>query len=353
MTYLVSTILLLINFILTILKGRGKFFTAILLVFMWVLFWGNNENPDYLNYKTLYDMVSYSGVGYSTSQIGFVLIMKFALLLGFEYHHFLMLISFVGMYLIYDTVKRYSNKPQLVFLLYFIHPFLLDVVQIKHFLAMSIVVYSFRYLEQEGISHSIRYVIGVFVAFSIHAISIVFLPIIFIKKVKINKLYKMVILVLLIGIPLVYTNFFQLVSSWFVDIQRVEHYFLDKPRFGFFIQFFIQGFIFLLVFYSKNVLERHQESNKFMDLIYRANLYLLILFPLYMINGNFERGFRMIMILNYIILSNFYSISKKKERLSILVLILTFVFLLFMYYIFMHNKDTVFFKIFENNMLFN
>ena len=156
MTYLVSGILLFINFIASILKGRGKIFSCMLLFFMWVLFWGNFDNADYLNYKNLYDYVSYSGTGYSTSQIGLVLIMKLASRIGFEYHHFLMLLSLVGIYLISHTVNRYTDKPQFVFLLYCVYPFLLDIVQVKHFLAMSIIVYSFKYLEHEGTSNNIK-----------------------------------------------------------------------------------------------------------------------------------------------------------------------------------------------------
>lgn len=351
MTYLVSGILLFINFISSILKGRGKIFSLMLLVFMWVLFWGNFDNADYLNYKNLYDYVSYSGVGYSSSQIGFVLMMKFASRMGFEYHHFLMLLSFVGIYLISDTIKRYTNKPQLVLILYFLHPFLLDIVQVKHFFAMSIIVYCFKYLEQGGTSNNIKYILGVLLAFSIHAISIVFLPVLLIKNMKISKIYKIVILVLVIGIPLAYTNFFQIIASRFVDIQRIELYFLNRARYGFFIQFFIQGLIFLFVYYSKIILERRKESSKFVELVYRTNLYLIMLFPLYIINGTFERGFRMIMILNYIIFSKFYSTSRKKDKGVVLLVILVFTVALFLYFTFIPYGDTVFYPIFENNLI--
>ena len=351
MTYIVSGILVFANFISTLLKGRGKLFFYMLLILMWVLFWGSYDNADYLNYKTLYDYVSSTGMGYPTSQFGFVIMMKLVSSLGLEYHHFLMILSFVGMYLITNTVKKYTNKPQLVYLLYFIHPFLLDVVQVKHFFAMSIIIYCFRYLEQDGTKNNIKYILGILIAFSIHSISIIFLPLLFIKKMKISRLYLIVIMVLTIGVPLAYTNVFQIIASKFVPFQRIAIYFDNRAKYGFLVQCFIQSIIFLMVYYSKLILEKRKESNKYVELIYRINLYLIMLFPLYIINGTFERAFRIIMIPNYIVFSKLYSSSKKSEKVVILVGIFMFVIALFFRYTFIY-RDTVFYPIFEKNLLF-
>jgi len=351
MTYLISGFLIITNFISALLKGKGSILKILLPAFMWVLFWGNNDNADYLNYKQLYDYISYTGAGFSTSQFGFVQIMKFATKLGLQYHHFLMIVSLIGIYLITDTVKKYTDKPHLVYTLYFIHPFLLDIVQVKHFLAMAIIVYCFRYLEQEGSKNNIKFIVGVLIASSIHAISILFLPLLFIKKMRIKTLVLSVAIVLLIGIPIAYTDILQIIASKILNIQRVEIYFLNRARFGFFIQFFIQGTILLIVHYSRKILQKRRECNRYVDLIYRTNLYLIVLFPFYIINGTFERGFRMIMILNYILFSKLFSTSKKREKIVILILIFIFVFSLFMYYTFIPYKDTVFFPIFENNLI--
>ena len=352
MTYVVSGILIFANFISTIIKGRGKLLSCMLLFFTWILFWGSYDNADYLNYKNLYEYVSYSGVGYATSQSGIVMIIRFISRLGLEYHHFLMVLSFIGIYLITETVKKYTDKPQLVYTLYFIHPFLLDVVQVKHFFTMAIITYCFRYLEQEGAKNNIKFIIGVLIASSIHMIAILFLPLLVIKKMKVKMLALFVTIVLVVGIPLAYTNIFEVIAAKLVGLQRIESYFLNRARFGFLIQFLIQGIILSMIHYSRKILERRKESNKFIELIYRTNLYLIILFPLYIINGTFERGFRMIMILNYIVISKLFTTSRKREKVMMLFMIFLFVFSLFLYYIFIPYRETVFFPILENNLLF-
>ncbi|TYC82198.1 EpsG family protein [Acetobacterium wieringae] len=352
MSYIISGMLICGNYISTLIKGRGKLFSYLLIFFMWVLFWNGFGYADYLNYKNLYDYVSYTGTGYSTSQIGFVMMMKFMSSLGLEYYHFLMLLSFFGMFLIIQTVEKYTDKPQIVYLLYFVYPFLLDVVQVKHFFAMAIVIYCFRYLEQDGKRNIIKYIIGILLAFSVHSIAIIFLPLVFIKKMQLNKLYVVVILALLIGVPLAYTEVFQNIATIFVPFQRIEDYFINRAKFGFFIQFLIQGIIILMIRYSRTILERRGEGYGFVELIYKINLYLIMLFPLYIINGTFERGFRMIAILNYIVFSKLFSTSKKKEKVEILVILSIFAFSMFAYYIFIPYQNTVFFPIFENNLFF-
>lgn len=354
MTYLISGILIFVNFISSLIKGKGSILKVFLLMMMWILFWGNYNNPDYFNYTLVYDYILDTGKGYESSQLGFSIIMGIALNFGFEYYQFLMIISFLGLYLIASTVEKYTSKPQLVYVLYFLHPFLLDIVQVRHFLAMSIIIFCIQYLEKNGKLDNMKFIFGILIAFSIHYISIIFLPLILIKRMKIKRLYIVTFVILVVGIPLAYSNILQGLAFYLVPIEKVEIYFSNRARYGFVIQFFIQGVLLAIIHYSKVFLEKHNKaSNTFVELIYKINIYLLILFPLYTINGTFERAFRMITILNYIVFSLVFSkiINKKKKGLFVLLLLLLSL-VLFIYYIFIPLSHTVFFPIFEYNLLF-
>lgn len=351
MTYLISGILLFLNSISSLLKYKGSILKALLLVMMWILFWGNYYNADYFNYELLYNYISNTGEGFETTQLGFSLIMKITSGIGLEYYQFLMAISLLGLYLIASTVKRYTSKPQLVYVLYFIYPFLLDIVQVRHFIAMSIIVFSFRYLVEDRRLNNLRFVLGTLIACSIHYISIIFLPLLLIKRMKTKRLYTLIFIILVVGIPLAYSNIFLILASYIAPIQKLEEYFLNRARYGFVIQYFIQGGILFLVYYSRRFLEKRKGSNAFVDLIYKTNIYLLILFPLYIINGTFERGFRMIMIPNFILFSLVFIKIKRNEKIMILFFLLLFVIALFVFYIFSSYKYTVFFPIFENNLI--
>ena len=54
MIHLVAIILCFLNFLISHLKKNYRFIAFALLIFMWVLFWGNTMNPDYSNYVRLY-----------------------------------------------------------------------------------------------------------------------------------------------------------------------------------------------------------------------------------------------------------------------------------------------------------
>jgi len=324
---------------------------VLLLVMMWLLFWGNFSNADYLNYLRRYEYILQTGKFPGSGEFGYNLIMKIASGFRFEYYQFLMFVSFLGLFLITSAVKRYTCKPQLVYALYFIYPFLLDIVQVRHFLAMSIIIFCFRYLEKDGIRNDIKFIFGILVAFSIQYISIIFLPLVIIKRLKIKQLYTIIFIFLVVGIPLAYTNIFQIIASYLVPFQHVEHYFLNRARFGFVIAFSIQSIVFIMVYCSKKFLEKYESKNKLISMIYKTNIYLFILFPLYIINGTFGRAFRMIMIPNYVLFSMVFSKINRKEKVPFLTILLIFVVASFMWYIFIPSRYTVFFPIFEKNLL--
>jgi len=351
MTYLISGFLISINAFSSLFGNKSRVIKLLLLIMMWILFWGNFQSADYSNYLMRYNYIMQTGNIITSNQIGFWLLMKIATIFGLEYNQFLMLLSILALLLIVSTVEKFTTKPQLVYILYFIYPFLLDIVQVRHFLAMAIVVFSLRYLSNDGIQNSIKFIIGILIAYSIHYISIIFIPLILLKNIKIKKLYLIIFIFLIIGIPLAYTNLYQIIASYFVPLKIVELYFSDRVKIGFLLQFFIQTVIFVMVHLSKRFLEKNESTNQFINTIYKTNLYLFLLFPLYIINGTFERAYRMIFIPNCIIFSIAFTKTKKNTKVLFLMVLLVFVFILFIYYIYIPSRCTVFFPVFENNLL--
>lgn len=351
MTYIISGCLIVINIFNSLMK-KNNLIKWLLLIMMWVLFWGNFKNPDYGNYLLHYDYITLTGNAIGTSEFGFAFLMKIAIFFNLEYYQFLMLFTGIGLLLIVSTVEKYAIHPQLVYALYFIYPFILDIVQLKHYLAMAIVVFCFRYLENKEIKNIIKFLIGILIAFSIHYISLIFIPLLFLVNLKTEKIYTIMFFYLVIGIPLAYTNIYEIFASYLVPVLETESYFLNRAHNGFILQIFIQSGVLILIYLSKRFLDKHNYENNIVNIIYKANILLLILFPLYIINGTFSRAFRMLAIPNYIMFSIVFSKINRKEKALFLMCLLIFVILLFLYYIFVPAKNNVLFPIFENNLLF-
>lgn len=349
MLYFLFFNLISLNYIASFFK-KSNLFILPLIILTWILYFGNNNNPDYENYLIAYEFVQ-NGIDYDNAQFGFVLLMQLSDLLGFDYHGFLSIASAVSLILIYLTIKKYTKKASLVFVLYFIHPFFLDIVQVKHFIAMSIVVYSIHYVIDT--ENKIKFLALITIATSIHFAAFFFFPLIFLKKIN----YKPLLLIVGISIVFVFLldkfDFLKFLISQVSHEKRIESYFENRSNFGFIVQFSIQIFMLLIVYYLRTYLISKNESVVFADLILKINIYLLILFPFYVINGTFERAFRMSLTWDYILFSLFFSQVKIQSRVASSFLALLFSTALFTLHVYLNYNETIFHSIFKNNFIMN
>lgn len=355
MSYIISFFLVSINYMSSLYKNKSKLIKLLLLGLMWILFWGSIGNVDYNNYLIKYNYLMNNGgiEVFKDSEIGFNFLMKISGSLGLEYEQFLMIVSFIGLLLVVNTVVRYSKKSQLVYSLYFIYPFLIDVVQVRHFLAMSIIIFSLRYIIEDERLNNFKFIVGVLLGFTIHYISIFFLPIIFLKKIELRNLFIFIVIFLIVTIPLAYTNIFEIIATFIIPDRKVTLYFENRASLGFITEFLFQSLVFLTLSYCCKNMKLNGLDESFCRTIYKINVYMFILFPLYIINGTFSRAYRMIMIPNYIIFSLYYFKLDKQKRMYFKVILLVLVLLLFMWYIYIPSKETVFYPIFQSNTLFN
>ena len=355
MLYIVVEVILFISFLSLFLKDKksiGKLSLLIVLfIAMWILFWGNLSNADYLTYLKEYNYIMQTGNFPIGREIGWCLLMKISSNFGLKYYQFLMVVSFIGLSLIMITVRKYTDKPQFALILYFIYPYLLDIIQVRQFLAMSIIVFCLRYLEKNTITENIKYIIGVLIACSIHYLSLIFLPLFIIKNLKTKQLYIIVFVAIAVSFYFVNDTFIQkAILSYIPFIQYKENYFLHRARMGFLVVFAIQSIIFGAVYYSKKFLEKHGNKEIFISIVYKINVYLFILFPLEMINVIFFRAYRIIMVPNYILFSLVFLELGKRSKVQFLAIIIILVSLLFIYSI-VPVRNTVIFPIFEKNLL--
>lgn len=156
------------------------------ILFLWILFSFCSEVPDYRNYAYVFQRLNW-GDNYHSMETGYWLLCKFATFLGLDFSVFRKIYGLIGLTLMGSTAMRYMDKPYRVFLLYLLYPFLLDLVQIRHFMACSIVIYGIRYLEEFKVENVVKYSLCVLLAVTQHSIAIVYLVFLFayLKEIKI------------------------------------------------------------------------------------------------------------------------------------------------------------------------
>ena len=225
MAYIISIFFILFNFIISWSKKNSKIIAFLFLVFMWLLFWGNYKNADYINYYNFFISYTFGGNIILSSEIGYQLLNKVIAYFTNDFAVFRLIISLLGLGLISSTVEKYTKYTGIVYVLYFIYPFLLDIVQIRNFLAMSIFIFSIRYLISEKKEDNFKYILCILIASSIHYAAILYLPLIFISKFKAKGLIYVSFALMVISVLLMYTNIPQNIALKYAPSTDVSDWF--------------------------------------------------------------------------------------------------------------------------------
>lgn len=363
MLYTLSLIIVIFNFINIFIKRNSKGLLVSTFLLYWVLIFGNNNNPDYLIYQRLYQFQSSKDAGYN-------LLAKIFNSVNISYNVFLAIVSFVCLLLIFSTVLRYTNNYSYIFLLYFAYPLMLDAIQIRNFIVMSIFIFAIRYLEEYSIKNILKYIFLICIASSFQITGLIYLPIVFFVKMDNSKIKKTIFYILIIigGIFSVFRksllNYFGLFVTHFIGEERGSTFFEVKTNFGFLLPWFIQIMIIGIVIYSANYIVNNKKNEisklefQFIKILKSISLYSILFFPFYMFNMEFVRFSRNIFILYYIYITVFnkYIIPKSYIKIIINTLFISIVIFYFNFDI-LHNGgngiDFIFKAIFENNYLIN
>ena len=81
-----------------------------------------------------------------------------------------------GFFLIFYTIVKRSKRPDIFSYLYLIFPFALDVVQIRNFIVMALLIYAFPYLIEGSVKGRLKFAIAVLVGAGFHYVAFIYLP---------------------------------------------------------------------------------------------------------------------------------------------------------------------------------
>lgn len=351
-------------------KKHSRFFALLLITIMWILFAGNTKNPDQINYITTYKLSSNMQItlDFTKSEPGFYFINKFFSILSNNYNVFLFEIVFICFLLIDNTVKRYTNNCNYVFICYFFYSFFLDVVQVRSFIAMSIIIFAIKYLIEDKKGNKFKFLIFLFIAGIIHYSAFLYVVLIFIKKNNKQKLVKGIIYIafFLSILTIINNNKIPFLSTIMMDTEiisdKISNWFSNSARFGFLIKWFEQTVIFFTIILTKRITEKNINTFKrnnektmiYCDTIYWINFCMFILFPFYIVTASFWRLMRSIIFLNYIAYANCSDSfnNKSKEKIVYNIAIILMIIFLFFFEIIYPYNGVILKNIFEYNLIF-
>lgn len=371
MSYVVSSVLILFSLI----KKKSTLLSLLLFITLWILFGFNTENADYRFYELMFNGAI------NIPDRGFEFLLGFFNLIGFTYQQFLIVITLICYVIIFISIKRYTENLSYVMALYFIFPFMFDVVQIRNFIALTILLYGLQYLFTNNKTDIFKYICFVLVASTIHFAFLFYLVLILVKffsswKKMLVILSAFIILVILI----LYSGFLTVLLNYLFNYPRVPGWFEIHTNLGFLVPFLLQIITFLFVYvsykkYKDNI--KDEITNKdsqpfviphkmqrvitpnsqidFFETMIKINVIMFLAFPFYIYITYLFRIYRNILILNYIMVANSmqYFFKDKYERFIYGLFFIVWVFMLLINELSDPFANTsVLRSIFENNILF-
>lgn len=374
MTYVLSIMALASNLLIVLAKRHCRLFSVFLIAILWLLVWGATDNADYRNYEIKYEMISESDyvIEFNVfSEFGFASLMRIASLMSLNYSGFLFIVSFLALLLIDSTVVRYCKNTNYVYLLYFLFPFFLNAVQIRNFLAMSLLVFSIRYIVDDYRLKKIRFLVLILFASLIHISFVAYIPLVLVTMKKRKTLIGLIVVisVSLSSVLVISGNSLTQLGFFLTDAtgqEKIALWLNTRTRFGFLISWLTQITIFALAVFSRNAwLQRelrtghssfsrktvmHKEK-RFAEVVFWIDLYAFSFFPLYVSASTFDRLLQNLLVLNYVAFASTSLLLRENPKKQALfnLFVFGFVFVLFYFRLFVPFENTVFLPIMNSN----
>jgi len=108
--------------------------------------------------------------------------------------------------------------------------------------------------------------------------------------------------------------------------EKFDYYFSTMTRFGFMIYFVLFALYFFIIYFTQDRVAHYKfyKFNDFSKLVYYVNWFVILSFPMIMINLDFHRLANGIYFINIIFFSILIEANKKSEKYYIWLIILVF-----------------------------
>jgi len=342
------------------IKKDSKMTFWLLLIWMFILFAFNYVNADYAMYQRQYFKYGTSEEFY-TSEILWQLLCKFFYSLKVPYSLFICLYSIIPVTIVGIIVNSLAKHKALALSCFFIFPFLLEVVQIRDFMAISIIMLGLKNLYSNNKYATLKYILCCLLAGGFHYISLFYLLFIFVKRINLSKLALFIIPTSMFLIILSEIGVVTKIIEFVIPAEKFNAYFVSGEwqvsHAIAFLSIALQFVIIIALFltyrrHKKRTDEEAKKNIKLLEFMLKCNLLLLFATPLYFYTFEFTRIFRGLLLLDYIAITNTLDKKLTYDNISTRLLLVAFIAILFfvlVIYVNVYHKTVV--SIFTYNHL--
>lgn len=359
LTYLIFYILAFLNIILGIAKKRNKALYTTAFIVLFILMTFNYEGPDIGVYMAEYKTVSNSSKPFQAVYMewGYTLLTILGGKIGLDFFAFRAVLSIIILCLFSNTIKYYKAQGNLIIGVYMLYLFIFDTIQIRNCVVQFIVLFATRYLFQKSNLSTLKFLICIAIAGSIHTLAFVYISLILIKLFRKQSFYKYLFIfsMALFGIFVVLQPLLPQIATVISKfLSRGTDYLSGTIKIGWLIVFLLY-ILGLFTLYSCKSKVTNIRSKAVIDTIIKVNIILGLFLPFTFFNNNFNRIFRNNIILTLIGLSLIYkySSSANHRKASLCAFILINAGWIYSDIFARYEISTLINPIFESNLIIN
>ena len=316
----------------------------------------NSNNLDYLNYKETYDIL----IHVKGFEFAYLYLQKIFNYIGFNFFQFRFTIYFILLIFLHKYVKIYLKETKYFYVLYFLYPFFLDNIEIRNFIGMVILMYSFLFYGKT-IKKKLISVILILIASMFQNIYVIFILYPFFysasKRKKGILILGGIISIFLMLCPKVTIIILQWILINILGDPKRIHYInkISSSNIGVIVPVCLQCLNFFISYYEikelKSIKNISLKYKQIIECIYNLNLYLFLFLALYRLNSQFYRILQNIypmMHICFLISINYLSKNKKNFLKKIYIV---YICIIFLYVILISHFKDIFISTFVNNYL--
>lgn len=253
--------------------------------------------PDYANYNALYNFIA-NGNRDLDGAWGWYWVCYFASKLKLTYSGLRAIIMLVGCIMILLTFRYFkiSNRYSFVWSLFLLYPALLEIVQIRFFLAESIVFISFIFLSKDNIKGKVISILLIIAASQVHSSMYLFLLfVIFMSYSNVIMKHTNTVIFFVLIVAFAARGLIAKIIAMFVNGQRQDRYVTNGQALGPFG--IVATITTVVVFYllMKEIVKRTSVNEigtrhfALIKLTYILSIFSFILIPLSTFDPNYFR----------------------------------------------------------------
>lgn len=305
---------------LGIIYKKSKKIATLQIVFVVFVFSTSSGNADYNSYVTWFQGLSLRNVFNGNVLFNILLYMfKFT---G-NYNVGLFVVAIFAMVIIYKAICYYTDNIAFVISLYLIAPFVIDVIQVKNFIAMAIWFYFSKYLHWAYLGirkrHNICiYILGVAIASGFHFSFVITSIFVIIVWLKLNRILLLVAFIGLNSFAIVRTNIMdcliEIISKSRINIlvsisSKINDYTANfnqhrmETRLNLTVAIYICIVIMLMCIYHTKKRKKNIQNKRWIEFLIMLDIGMAIIFPFMQYSPEIYRVQRNLLLINYAVVS--------------------------------------------------